>query len=58
MAVYSEQISDIHDLKEVKDTLSSISDRLRYYFRALSIEDNFSPAEFINVLGAVDNERS
>ena len=47
MAVYSEQISDIHDLKEVKDTLSSISDRLRYYFRALSIEDNFSPAEFL-----------
>lgn len=47
MALYSEQISDIHDLKEVKDTLSSISDRLRYYFRALSIEDNFSPEEFL-----------
>lgn len=47
MAVYDQANTNVHDLKEVNDTLSSISERLRFYFKSLSIEDNFSPEMYL-----------
>lgn len=47
MALYDPAKTNVHDLKEVKDTLFQLSERVRYYFKALSIEDNFSPEEYL-----------
>lgn len=47
MAVYDQANTNVHDLKEVNDTLYSISEKLRFYFKSLSIEDNFSPELYL-----------
>lgn len=47
MAVIESTISNGNDLKEINDTLYAISENIKYYFTALSIEDNFSPDAFL-----------
>ena len=54
MAVYDQANTNVHDLKEVNDTLSSISERLRFYFKSLSIEDNFSPEMYLRYKATED----
>lgn len=47
MAVYENANTNVHDLKEVNDTLYQILENTKYYFRALSTEDNFTPELYL-----------
>lgn len=42
-------------MKEVKDTLYQISERLRYYFKNLSLEDNFDASMFLSLQQTAEN---
>lgn len=48
MAEIESIISRGNDLKEINDTLYSISERLKYYFTCLTMEDNFSPEVYLS----------
>ena len=48
MAAIEGASGSVHDLKEVKDTLYSISERLKYYFKNLSLEDNFEADMYLS----------
>lgn len=48
MAAIDTSTGNVKDLKEVKDTLYSISERLKYYFKNLSLEDNFEADMYLS----------
>lgn len=43
MAVITGENTNVHDLKQINDTLYAIHEKLKYYFMNLDPEDNFSP---------------
>lgn len=47
MAVITSESANVHDLKQINDTLYSIHEKLKYYFMNLDPEDNFSPEAFL-----------
>lgn len=49
MAAVEFSTGSVRDQKEIKDTLYSISERLKYYFKALSLEDNFEPEMYLSL---------
>lgn len=49
MAAIESSTANANDLKEVKDTLYSISERLKYYFKNLSLEDNFDATIYLSL---------
>lgn len=58
MAAIESSTGNVHDLKEVKDVLYSISERLKYYFKALSLEDNFDASMYLSLQQDKENVSS
>ena len=55
MAAIDTSTGKVNTMKEVKDTLYQISERLKYYFKNLSLEDNFDAAMFLSLQQTMEN---
>ena len=55
MAAIDTSTGKVNTLKEVKDTLYQISERLRYYFKNLSLEDNFDASMYLSLQQTAEN---
>lgn len=55
MAAIDTPTGKVNTLKEVKDTLYQISERLRYYFKNLSLEDNFDVSMYLSLQQTTEN---
>ena len=49
MAAIDTSTGKVNTAKEVKDTLYQISERLKYYFKNLSLEDNFDASMYLSL---------